>query len=310
MIDSIRNGQHVLLLWGGAVPPDNIQDIVKTIMEKVGSTGKVQVEHIDRLHISEHKNSTFDVVISGLFQPVTAIHSSDSLAEFARILKPNGKLVLREPVVQNSDPNIRTQAKAVSAVKLSGFVNVSEPKTLEPTEDDLSTIKSSLKTTSDVSVVEILCNKPAFEVGSSSQLSFTKKPRIETDKPKLDNNAAKVWTLSAFDMADDEVDLVDQDDLLDDDDFLKPDPSTLQADCGTGSGKRKACKNCSCGLAEELENEGKTEKKSTKQSTTSACGNCYLGDAFRCASCPYLGMPAFKPGEKVSLSNRQLNADV
>ncbi|XP_070547054.1 anamorsin homolog [Ptychodera flava] len=82
-----------------------------------------------------------------------------------------------------------------------------------------------------------------------------------TDKPKLDNNAAKVWTLSAFDMADDEVDLVDQDDLLDDDDFLKPDPSTLRADCGTGSGKRKASKNCSCGLAEELENEGKTEKK-------------------------------------------------
>lgn len=42
-------GQRVLLLWGGMVPPESMKDTVQVLTDATGNSGKVQVEHIERL---------------------------------------------------------------------------------------------------------------------------------------------------------------------------------------------------------------------------------------------------------------------
>ncbi len=117
--------------------------------------------------------------------------------------------------------------------------------------------------------------------------------------------AAKKWVLEA-----DDLDLDDEDALLANEKFQVNVQKAAKpaSDCGVGNGPaKKACKDCTCGLAEEIAAAEKSasENNAVKVSSTgavkSACGSCYLGDAFRCSTCPYLGMPAFKPGEKVKL---------
>lgn len=96
--------------------------------------------------------------------------------------------------------------------------------------------------------------------------------------------------------------LLQEDEILDEEDKKKPEGQECKPSDGSEKPK-KACANCSCGLAQELEQEakGKIPKLKDGDEPKSSCGSCYLGDAFRCGSCPYRGMPAFKPGEKVTI---------
>ena len=97
----------------------------------------------------------------------------------------------------------------------------------------------------------------------------------------------KTIKLTSMDLDDDNF--IDEDDLLNSYNLLmsgltEPDKISKK-DCQTS---RKACINCTCGRAEKsLENESKQ----------SACGNCYLGDGFRCSTCPSKGLPPFDPDE-------------
>ena len=91
---------------------------------------------------------------------------------------------------------------------------------------------------------------------------------------------------------DDDEELIDEDNLLaDSSNLLAPPPAMSAAKMDTDDcAGREPCADCTCGRAET-----KTSEQPVKKSS---CGKCHLGDAFRCASCPYLGKPAFKPGEE------------
>ncbi|POS83909.1 hypothetical protein EPUL_006038 [Erysiphe pulchra] len=121
---------------------------------------------------------------------------------------------------------------------------------------------------------------------------------------------------------DDDEELIDEDTLLTEEEINRP--LNIPFECAPKAGKRRrACKDCTCGLAEKIAAEDAARRSDadaqlrvlklgvdelaevdfTVQGKVGSCGNCSLGDAFRCASCPYIGMPAFKPGEEVRLIN-------
>ena len=154
----------------------------------------------------------------------------------------------------------------------------------------LADVSSSLLLAGFIDSVEVSstvfqATKPDWALGATQKLA---RP---APKPV-------VWSLGSGDLVDDDLDLYDDDAFLDEADKAVEKPVY---DCGTtDGGVRSACANCSCGLKEELDKQAASES-SVEAKPKSACGSCYLGDAFRCATCPYLGQPAFKPGEQVKL---------
>jgi len=292
MFENVQTGDSVLLLWADLGPAtDQFQAAVTSLKERVGSGGgRVSVENRERLTLSAHPASSFSRIFSGCLGLASINHDLDTLASLTRLLRPGGQLTLVQILPSDQDP-----ASLSSSLVLAGLTAVGPPRPLE-TLPGLEETLAKLNMTSGTAFL-VTASTPNHEVGASRLLSFAKPAAPVKAAPKAD-----VWTLE--DIEDDTVELMDDSELLNEEDLVKPDPASLRV-CGT-TGKKKACKDCSCGLKEELDDG----KEPSKKDFTSSCGSCFLGDAFRCGSCPYLGMPAFNPGDKITLSQRQLNPDL
>lgn len=160
---------------------------------------------------------------------------------------------------------------------------------------------------------DLIAQKPAHTPSTPLSLKNRSAKSVPLMKLKRKTDPAKKQALWAI-TSSPSTPIIDAESLLTPEDRARPVP-TCEPVNPAAPRRKKACKGCSCGLAELEEDERKngkvvlldgsqngearevnqTEKERLIQAAkaapkaTSSCGSCFLGDAFRCASCPYLG---------------------
>lgn len=224
-----------------------------------------------------------------------------------------------------------------------GIVSLHHPALLEanayPRSKQILATKSSAPSSTPLSL-----KRPASDIDTSATPVASSSGAVAL--PPRTSRAAKasLWAFTtAATSSGAATPTIDESTLLTDADLERP-TLVKREDCDVKR-TRKACKNCTCGLREILLDEKEPDDlvqagfeaapnvtaqssstkgaRKMKSGVTSSCGNCYLGDAFRCGSCPYLGqstcssfdshvlsltlyrsigMPAFEPGQKVQVS--------
>lgn len=256
---------------------DHVVVPLKKILNAVRVIKKEGVEQIDPLIITQASALGSLPVDSSTVDLVISISKSldfpgDKLfEEFLRVLKPDGEILLNQTLPATKET---TTSSLERKLLVAGFL-------------DIQVIQMAPES---VHSFGVKAKRPSWKIGSSFSIKKSAKslPKVQID---------------------DDADLIDEDSLLSEEDLKKPQLPPV-GDCEVGS-TRKACKNCTCGRAEQEEKVQKLELTMDQlDNPKSACGSCGLGDAFRCNTCPYKGLPPFKLGEKVMLSENFLAADI
>ncbi|PKA50351.1 Anamorsin like [Apostasia shenzhenica] len=220
------------------------------------------------------RSASLDVFVSVVKAP--EFFNEQWLEEIGRVMKPSGKVMV-QLLLKFDQRSHQQYATLERKLLMAGFADVASVKS------------NAILDFNGSQAITIMCKKASWSMGSSFAL---KKERKAIPKLQID----------------DELDLIDEDSLLTEEDLKKP-VLPADQDCGVGS-SRKACKNCTCGRAEAEEKVQLGLTAEQIYNPQSACGNCGLGDAFRCSGCPYKGLPPFMLGEKVSLPGNFLAADI
>ncbi|ODN83048.1 Fe-S cluster assembly protein DRE2 [Cryptococcus amylolentus CBS 6039] len=303
------SGPSTQIVLGSMQRSDDYQHILTELKSAAGPMGKVQGEMIDRI---------LDNATSLPAAPLT-IHLVIPLPLPSNLLPsipPSTQLFIHLP--SNSEPQLPSLHSTLAAHQFTPVLPTPSASILAytaPSAPSLPTVPSVPSPAPTTSAIPLN--------GGARPLQL----RRNGDKARK----AALWAVDSPILADGGKS------LLTPADRARPD-CVFPNETGKPVKRRRACKDCTCGLKELEDQEAEQSAAAVKEAQkafflegdddipealktatvgvegvwpvakraeakkTSSCGSCYLGDAFRCGSCPYLGLPPFKPGEKVSLS--------